>query len=63
MFEYGSFMFEMTPSEPYSTKFNLDEIVRSIRDRYQVLQFTSRIPLTIPGIPFLGVKDSHQEKK
>lgn len=47
----------MTPTHPYSTRFNLDEIIRSIRYKYRVLQSKSKIPLTIPAIPFLGVRD------
>lgn len=50
-------MFEMTPLQPYNTRYNLDEIIRSIRNKYKILQAKSRIPLTIPCIPFLGVRD------
>ena len=57
MFEYGSFMFEMTPTKPYNTRYNLDEIIRQIRYKYAVLQSKNRIALTIPCIPFMGVRD------
>lgn len=57
MFEYGSFMFEMTPNAPYNTRYNLDEIIRSIRYKYKILQSKKRIPLTIPCIPFMGVRN------
>lgn len=55
MFEYGSWMFEMIPSGPYNTKCNFEEIIESIREKYEVLQQKSRIPLTIPVIPFMGL--------
>ena len=60
MFEYGSYMFEMTPTHPYNTRFNLDEIIRSIRYKYKALQAKPQIALTIPAIPFLGLRDSNE---
>jgi glutamate--cysteine ligase catalytic subunit len=55
-------MFEMTPNKPYSTQYNLDEIIRQIRYKYSMLQTKKIIPLTIPCIPFMGVRDPKTEK-
>lgn len=62
MLEYGRWMFEMTPSEPYSTECDFLEIIRTIRGKYQTLQSKSKIALTIPCIPFIGVRDPEKEK-
>ena len=58
MLEYGSWMFEMIPQQPYNTSCNFYQIVYSIRHKYRVLASKPRIALTIPVIPFIGVKDS-----
>jgi hypothetical protein len=47
----------MTPTKPYNTRYNLDEIIRQIRYKYTVLQSKKRLALTIPCIPFMGVRD------
>lgn len=57
MFEYGSWMFEMIPDQPYNTNCNFYEIIYSIREKYKALATKSRIALTIPVIPFLGIRD------
>ncbi len=57
MFEYGSWMFEMIPDQPYNTNCNFYEIIYSIRDKYKALASKSRIALTIPVIPLLGLRD------
>lgn len=55
-------MFEMTPSEPYSTECDFGEIIRTIKKKYQILQSKSRIPLTIPNIPLLGLRSQDSSK-
>lgn len=57
MFEYGSWMFEMIPSEPYNTRCDFKDIIKLIRSKYQSLHKRSRIAITIPVIPFLGYRD------
>ena len=57
MQEYGQWMFEIIPSDPYSTESDFSEIIETIKHKYASLQRKSRICLTIPGIPFLGVRD------
>ena len=59
--EYGSWMLEMIPSSPYSTKGNFQEVIDSIKLRYDFLHSTSRIALTIPSIPFLGVREKGEK--
>ena len=60
MFQYGSWMFEMIPSEPYNTNCNFYEIINSIRKKYIALSNRPRIALTIPVIPLLGVRKPGQ---
>ena len=55
MLEYGRWMFEMIPSEPYKTECNFEKVVESLRDRYKELHSSEDIYLTIPSLPFLGV--------
>lgn len=50
-------MFEMIPEQPYNTNCNFYEIIHSIRHKYRVLASKPRIAITIPVIPFLGVRD------
>lgn len=57
MFEYGSWMFEMIPNQPYNTNCNFYEIIHSIRDKYKALSTRPRIALTIPVVPFLGLRN------
>jgi hypothetical protein len=49
-------MFEMTPVEPYSTECDFAEIIENLENKYHVLQEKSRMALTIPNIPFLGMR-------
>ena len=55
MLEYGRWMFEMIPAEPYKTECNFEKVVESLRDRYNELHRSGDIYLTIPALPFLGV--------
>jgi hypothetical protein len=57
VYEYGSWMFEIIPKNPHSTTCNFYDIILSTRKEYELLKSKSRIPLTIPCIPFLGVRD------
>jgi glutamate--cysteine ligase catalytic subunit len=57
MFEYGSWMFEMIPDKPYNTNCDFYEIINSIRKKYEILSKKPRIALTIPVIPFMGVRN------
>ena len=56
-FEYGTWMFEMIPSGPYSTDCNFYDTVESIRQKYRFLHSKSRLALTIPVLPILGYRD------
>ena len=58
--EYGAWMFELIPSAPYSTYNNFEEVIHSIRTRYDFLHSKSKIALTIPVIPFLGVNEKDE---
>jgi hypothetical protein len=49
-------MFEVIPSEPYNTNCNFYDIIASIRNKYQILKTKPRLALTIPVIPFLGIR-------
>lgn len=55
VYEYGSWMFEIIPKLPYSTTCNFYDIIKAIRDKYSILKSKSRIPLTIPVVPFMGL--------
>lgn len=57
MLEYGRWMLEMTPSEPYEMECDFSEAIRLIKAKYEVLQSKSKMMLTIPTIPFLGVRN------
>lgn len=55
-------MFEVTPAEPYFTECDFWEVIRNIKAKYETLRSKSRIALTIPTIPFLGVRDPEDEE-
>lgn len=54
-------MLEIIPKDPYLTKSNFQEVIDSIKQRYDFLHSKSRIALTIPGIPFLGLRNKDEE--
>jgi hypothetical protein len=58
--EYGRWMIEMIPSEPYSSHQNFKEVIESIRQRYKFFHDKSRVMLTIPAIPFLGLAKNEE---
>lgn len=49
----------MTPLEPYSSECDFREIIDNLEEKYRVLQEKSRMALTIPNIPFLGVRQKN----
>lgn len=53
--EYGRWMFETVPSNPYFTTCNLYEIIQHLREKYECLKNGKRMPLTIPCVPLLGI--------
>lgn len=51
------------PKKPHTTTCNFSDYIILIREKYETLRKKSKIALTIPVIPFLGVRDHKKEKK
>ena len=47
---------------PYETKGDFQEVIYSIRSRYETMYSKSRIALTIPIIPFLGLRNPNDKE-
>ena len=52
--EYGMWMFESVPENPFRTKCDFKTIVSAIRNRYMDFAEDTDIFMTIPSVPFMG---------